>query len=72
MRDGLERVDLLPVGSAYVELGAGARKPWDAPLELYARAEAGAHPLSSVDLFGFLEGSTVGAEAGLGARWHFP
>lgn len=73
---GLNKVDLLPSGSGYAEVTAGARGEGRNVVG-YARGELGWKPSGNVSLFGFGEASVGGSlggsltpawMAGVGAR----
>lgn len=79
VRQGLDRVDLLPVGRGYAELSAGVRGTPGGDVLGYARGEVGYRPTSALSLFGFGEADvTLGGRllppswmAGIGARYSF-
>lgn len=57
-----------PVAHGYAEVIGG----WAPASGLFARGEAGYHPLPNLGLFGFGEvGQITGAQAGIGARVTF-
>lgn len=69
--EGLDRVLRdVPAGRAYLEASAGAAQA----AGLYARIEAGWHPVEPLGVFGFGQytvGATPAWMAGLGARVEF-
>lgn len=75
VRAGLDRVSLLPVGSGYAELSAGARGIGGEVVG-FVRGEVGWRPAPSVSVFGFGEATFGGSMgpgwmAGIGARVGF-
>lgn len=68
---GLDSAEHLGVGRGYLEASAGVDRPWNGPLEAFARLEAGAHPLTNLSLFAFGQADLVGLSAGAGARVTF-
>lgn len=79
VRQGLDRVDLLPVGRGYAELTAGVRGLPEGDVLGYARGELGYRPTSALSVFGFAEADlTLGGRlqppgwmAGVGLRYSF-
>ena len=72
VRAGLDRVSLLPVGTGYAELSAGARGLGGSAVG-FVRGEVGWRPAQRVSVFGFGEGTFGGPlgpawMAGVGAR----
>jgi len=69
LRDGLERVKLLPVGGGFVDVTGGVDvRPGLAPAA-FARLEAGLKPLEALTAFGFAETHFQGdLQAGVGLR----
>ncbi|MFZ5440444.1 MAG: hypothetical protein ACOZQL_10570 [Myxococcota bacterium] len=69
LRDGLKRMEALPVGGGYVDVLAGVDLLAGSTPAAFARIEVGAHPVKPLALFGFAETHFRGdLAAGVGAR----